>query len=160
VKQARTMMERQLGQLVRLVDDLLDVNRIRLGKLELRKEQGELASIVQEAVESSRPLIEACGNELTVTLPPEPIYLDADLTRLAQVFSNLLNNAAKYSERGVQIWLSAERQGSEVVVAVKEIAMRAEEPVDFRADHPFVLLIRDNRTQSILFLGRLVNPKG
>jgi signal transduction histidine kinase len=123
VEQARTMMERQLGHLVRLVDDLLDVNRINLGKLELRKEPIEMASVVREAVEISRPLIEACGHELTVTLPPEPVYLDADLTRLAQVFSNLLNNAAKYSEPGGRIWLSAERQGNNVVVTVKDMGV-------------------------------------
>jgi PAS domain S-box-containing protein len=120
VEQARTMMERQLGHMVRLVDDLLDVNRINLGKLELRKERVELASVVQEAVETSLPLVEMYGNELTVTLSPEPIYLDADLTRLAQVFSNLLNNAAKYSEPGGRVWLSAERQGNDVVVTVKD----------------------------------------
>ncbi len=114
------MMERQLGHLVRLVDDLLDVNRISLGKLELRKERVELANVLQEAIESGRPIIEACGHELIVELPSEPIYLEADLTRLAQVFSNLLNNAAKYSEPGGRIWLSAERQGNEVVVVVKD----------------------------------------
>src|SRR5216683_4670288 len=83
-EQARTMMERQLTQLVRLVDDLLDVSRITRGKVELRKERVELAAVVQSAVETSRPLIETSGHELTVTLPPQPIHLDADLTRLAQ----------------------------------------------------------------------------
>jgi signal transduction histidine kinase len=97
---ARSMMERQIAQMVRLVDDLLDVSRITRGKLHLRKEQDELGAVVRSAVEAARPLIDAQGHELTVTLPHEPVHLDADPIRLAQVFSNLLNNAAKYTERG------------------------------------------------------------
>ena len=119
-EQVRTMMERQLTQLMRLVDDLLDVSRITRGRVELRKEWVELAAVMQSAVETSRPLIEAARHELSVTLPPEPIHLDADLTRLAQVFSNLLNNAAKYTEQGGHIWLTAERHGGEVVVKVRD----------------------------------------
>src|SRR6266851_5089096 len=122
-EQARTMMERQLTQLVRLVDDLLDVSRITRGKVELRKEWIELAAVVQSAVETSRPLIEASGHELTVTLPPEPIHLDADLTRLAQVFSNLLNNAAKYTEQDGHIWLTAEPHGGEALVKVRDTGL-------------------------------------
>ncbi len=133
-EQARTMMERQLTQMVRLVDDLLDVSRITTGKVELRKERVELAAVVQNAVETSRPLIEASGHELTVTLPPEPIPLDADPTRLAQVFSNLLNNAAKYTERGGHIGLTAERQGSEIVVKVRDTGI-GEEKGTFRVSH-------------------------
>ncbi len=120
IEQARTMMERQVRQLVRLVDDLLDISRITQGKVQLRKQRVELAAVVQSAVEAARPLIEARGHELTATLPPEPIYLDADPTRLAQVFANLLNNAAKYSERGGRIWLTAERRGGEVTVSVRD----------------------------------------
>lgn len=120
IEQARTMMERQLAQMVRLVDDLLDVGRITRNKLELRKERVDLATAVANAVETSRPLIETNGHELTVSMPPTPIYVDADLTRLAQVFSNLLNNAAKYTERGGHIWLTVERQGAEVVAVVKD----------------------------------------
>ena len=97
VEQARTMMERQLRQMVHLVDDLLDLSRISRGKIELRKERAELAKVVQHAVETSRPAIEQGGHELTVTVPPGPILVDADTTRLAQVFANLLNNAAKYT---------------------------------------------------------------
>lgn len=107
LEQARTMMERQLAQMVRLVDDLLDVSRITRNKLELRKERVELSAVVNSAIETSRPLIETCGHNLTVQIPTEPIYLDADLTRLAQVLSNLLNNAAKYTERNGRIWLTA-----------------------------------------------------
>jgi len=129
MEQARTMMERQLTQMVRLVDDLLDVSRITRGKIELRKERVELAAVVASAVETSRPLIEASGHELTVTLPPEPIPLDADLTRLAQVFSNLLNNAARYTEQGGHIWLTAElasggrQPPDEVVVKVRDTGL-------------------------------------
>jgi len=120
IEQARSMMERQLTQLVRLVDDLMDVSRITRGKIELRKEWVQLTAVVNSAVESSRPLIEEMGHKLTVTLPKQPIVVDADHTRLAQVFSNLLNNAAKYSDRGGHISLAVERQGSDVVVSVKD----------------------------------------
>ncbi|WP_439628310.1 PAS domain S-box protein [Gemmata sp.] len=120
VEKARSMMERQLGQMVRLVDDLLDMSRINQGKLELRKERVELAAVVNSAVETSRPLVEAGGHDLTVVIPPEPVFVDADPTRLAQVVANLLNNAAKYSERGGHITLTAERRGDEAVVSVKD----------------------------------------
>jgi PAS domain S-box-containing protein len=120
VEKARTMMERQLGQMVHLVDDLLDLSRISRGKIELRKERVELARVVQQAVETSRPLIEASGHDLTITVPPGPVYVDADVTRLAQVFSNLLNNAAKYTERGGRVELAVRRRGGEVVVSVTD----------------------------------------
>ena len=84
--QARTLIERQIVQMVRLVDDLMDVSRISRNKLELRKERVDLARVVQSAVETSRPLIEQMGHDLTVTLPPQPVVIEADLTRLAQVF--------------------------------------------------------------------------
>jgi PAS domain S-box-containing protein len=119
-EQVRTMMERQLSQMVHLVDDLLDLSRISRGKIELRKERVELAKVVQHAVETSRPLIEAGGHHLTISMPPGPIYVDADVTRLAQVFSNLLNNAAKYTERGGQIHLNILRQGQKAVVSVRD----------------------------------------
>jgi PAS domain S-box-containing protein len=118
--QAQAMMQRQLAQMVRLVDDLLDVSRISRGKLELRREQVALEAVVSSAVETSRPLIDHLGHELTVTLPQQPIIVDADPTRLAQVFSNLLNNSAKYMDRGGHIWLTVERQGGDVAVSVKD----------------------------------------
>jgi PAS domain S-box-containing protein len=117
---ARDVIDRQVFQLTRLVDDLLDVSRITRGKIELRKERVQLAAIVNSAVEASRPLIEKWGHEFTVTLPPEPIYLEADQTRLAQALLNLLNNAAKYTEQGGRIWLTAERDGEHVVIRVKD----------------------------------------
>jgi len=119
-EQARAMMERQLGQMVRLVDDLLDISRISRNKLELRKARIELWAVVQSAVETARPQIEASGHTLTVTLPPSPVYLHADLTRLAQVFWNLLNNSAKYTEPGGRITLTASVQGAEAVVTVED----------------------------------------
>jgi PAS domain S-box-containing protein len=119
-EQARSMMGRQLEQMVRLVDDLLDVSRISQGKLELRRERVPLSAVINRAVETSRPLIDHLGHELTVTLPKQPILVDADLTRLAQAIANLLNNSAKYMDRGGRIWLTAERKGSDLVVSVKD----------------------------------------
>jgi PAS domain S-box-containing protein len=117
---SRDVIDRQVAHLTRLIDDLLDVSRITRNRLELRKEPVELAEVVKGAVETSRPLIEECGHELTLTLPSEPVYVDADLVRLAQVFMNLLTNAAKYTERGGRIWLTAERNGAEVAVRVRD----------------------------------------
>ncbi|WP_159397044.1 ATP-binding protein [Sorangium cellulosum] len=119
-ERARAMMERQVAHMVRLIDDLLDVSRITRGKLRLRRERVELAGVVQSAIEASRPLIDASRHELTVDVPPGPIHLDADPTRLAQVLSNLLTNAAKYTDPGGRIRLSVERQGGEVVLAVRD----------------------------------------
>jgi PAS domain S-box-containing protein len=118
--EARAMMERQLEHMVRLIDDLLDLSRITNGKLDLHKEQIELSTILHIAVETSRPIIEAAGHQLTVALPPQPVAVYADRIRLAQVFANLLNNSAKYTEHGGQIWLTVERQDSDVVVKVKD----------------------------------------
>jgi PAS domain S-box-containing protein len=120
VEQARLMMDRQLSHMVRLVDDLLDVSRISRNKMELRRSRVALADVVSSAVETAGPLIQAEGHELIVSLPASPIYLQADLTRLAQVFSNLLNNSAKYTRTGGRIWISAERHGEEVTVAVRD----------------------------------------
>jgi PAS domain S-box-containing protein len=117
---ARDVIDRQVQQMTRLVDDLLDVSRITRGKIELRKERVQLTTIVSSAVEASRPLIEKWGHELTVTLPPQAVYLQADTTRLAQVLLNLLNNAAKYTEQGGRIWLTAEKEGEHVIVRVKD----------------------------------------
>ncbi len=118
--QARQMTERQLRHMVRLVDDLLDVSRIMRGKIELRKEPVDLASIIARGVETAQPLIDARGQELRVTVAPEPIPLEADPDRLAQVVANLLHNAAKFSERGKPIWLNAERQDDEAVIRVRD----------------------------------------
>lgn len=118
--QARRMMERQLAQMVRLIDDLMDVSRITRGKIELRNEPIELVQVVQQAIETSRPLIEASGHTLSVSVPSRPLTLTADGTRLSQVFSNLLNNAARYSEPGGQISLVVRDVDSDAVVSVKD----------------------------------------
>lgn len=120
VEQTRTMMERQLTQMVRLLDDLMDVSRISRGTLDLRIERLSLAVIMHSALEASRPLIEQMGQEVTMTMSAAPLMVDADMTRLAQVFVNLLNNAAKYGDRGGQIHVEAERDGREVVVTVRD----------------------------------------
>ncbi|MGH7873153.1 MAG: ATP-binding protein [Candidatus Binatia bacterium] len=116
----RSMMEQALTQMVRLVDDLLDASRITTGKLQLRKERVELATVMQSVVDTSRPFIEEHGQKLTIELPSAPILLDADPIRLAQVFLNLLNNAAKYSEAGGHIALSAEAEDDQIVVRVTD----------------------------------------
>lgn len=120
LEQARSMMERQLHQMKRLVDDLLDVSRISRNKLDLRMELTELANVVSSAVETSRPLLEAADQKLTISLPAQPVYVNADSVRLAQAFSNLLNNAAKYSERGSRIWFGVDLEDKEVVVSVRD----------------------------------------
>ncbi len=120
VEQARSMVERQVTQMVRLVDDLMDVSRISRGTLELRRERVLLATVINSAVETSLPLIEQMGQQLTVTLPGHALVVDADMTRLAQVFLNLLNNAAKYGKRGGHIHLNVERQGGDAVVTVRD----------------------------------------
>jgi CheY-like chemotaxis protein len=123
LQNARDIIERQIGHLARLVDDLLDVSRITRGKIALKKERLGLGLILTSAVEASRPIIAAAGHELTVTLPSEPVYLDGDLTRLVQVFANILVNAAKYTDRGGRIWLTAEREGSDVAVSIRDSAL-------------------------------------
>ncbi|HUE70420.1 MAG TPA: ATP-binding protein [Pirellulaceae bacterium] len=120
VKTGRDVISRQVTVMVRLVDDLLDMSRMSRNALDIRKQPVELASVVENAVESSRPLIQQCGHELTVSLPPDAIHLDADAIRLAQVFLNLLNNAAKYTKQGGHIWLTAIREGSDAVVSVRD----------------------------------------
>ncbi len=120
IERARAIIERQVIQMVRLVDDLLDVSRIARDQLELKKERVELALIVQQAVEVCHPHCELAGHEITLALPPEPIFLHADATRLLQVFGNLLTNACKFTQPGGCICLTAERQGHEVAITVKD----------------------------------------
>ncbi len=117
---ARQVIERQIGQLVRLVDDLMDVSRITQGKINLQIEHVELAAAVTLALETIRPLADAARLELTVALPAEPLYLDADLTRLTQVFLNLLTNSVRYTQPGGSIWLTAAREGAQVVIRIKD----------------------------------------
>jgi PAS domain S-box-containing protein len=120
VEEVRTTMERQSQQMVRLIDDLLDVSRITRGTMELRKSRVELVTVVESAVETARPIIQDLGHELTVEIPKQPIVIEADPTRLAQVIANLLNNAAKYMPRGGRIELMAKREKSAVTISVKD----------------------------------------
>lgn len=122
-ERVRSILERQLGQMARLVENLLDINRISRGKLELRKEHVDLASVINQSVEVCRPLIENAQHELHVSLPPEPIHLCADSARLAQVFGNLLANACKYTPHGGQIYLRVERRGRGAAVCVKDTGL-------------------------------------
>ncbi len=120
LQMAQDMIDRQLKHMVRLIDDLMDVSRITRGRLQLRRERIELAAVLEQALEASRPHIDGAGHALTMTLPPHPIHLVGDPVRLAQVFLNLLNNACKYTERGGSIRLHAERDGQHVVVRVTD----------------------------------------
>lgn len=119
-ERATGTIDRQLVHLVRLVDDLLDMSRISRGKLELRREPIELASVIHQAVETARPLAEAAHQLLSVTLPPQAIYLDGDPVRLTQVVSNLLNNACKFAGRHGHIQLTVERRDKQVAITVKD----------------------------------------
>jgi signal transduction histidine kinase/ActR/RegA family two-component response regulator len=114
------IMDRQLNQMVRLVDDLLEVSRITRGKVNLNVERLDIASILRGAIETSRPLIDAARHELEVEMPAEPLYVDGDGIRLGQVFANLLNNAAKYTEDGGHIRIGARRAGEEIEVSVQD----------------------------------------
>jgi PAS domain S-box-containing protein len=117
---ARGIMERQVQQMVRLVDDLLDVARITTGKVELRCEVIDLADPIRDAVETSRPLIDSHGQTLSVSLPSGAVYVNADRTRLAQVFANLLNNSAKFSDRGRPIAIALAAEDGDAVVRVRD----------------------------------------
>ncbi|MDB5338489.1 MAG: domain S-box protein [Planctomycetaceae bacterium] len=119
-QQVLAIAERQVQHMARLLDDLLDVSRISRGRIELRKETVDVARVVQLAIEAVQPLVNEAHHELTVTLPSRPAELVADPTRLEQILTNLLNNACKYTEPGGHIWLSAELQGADVVIRVKD----------------------------------------
>jgi two-component system CheB/CheR fusion protein len=120
LRQQRDLIERQVQQMRRLLDDLLDVSRITRGKVDLQRETTDLAVVLGGAVETSRPLLEAKQHVLTVALPSRPVLADADPTRLGQVFTNLLNNAAKYTDVGGRVWLTLEQDGPEAVVRVRD----------------------------------------
>ncbi len=120
VEAARAMMERQVGHLVRLVDDLLDMSRITNGRLRLEEKPIVLADVLNVAIETSKPLIEAAKHELSVEVPRQPIYVQADAIRLAQVFANLLNNSAKYTPAGGHIWLTVELRAGAAVITVRD----------------------------------------
>jgi PAS domain S-box-containing protein len=119
-QQARTIIERQVGQLTRLVDDLMEVSRITTGRIHLQKKQVAVGGIVTNALETVRPLIGQRRHALKVSLPPEPIWLFADAARLEQVVVNLLTNAAKYTVDGGHIWLCLQQEGAEAVLRIRD----------------------------------------
>ncbi len=119
-RQIYEMMERQVNHMVRLVDDLLEISRITRGQIELRKERISLTTVIQSAVEVSKPLIEDARHHLEISFPREPLIFEADPVRLEQIVSNLLNNAAKYTNPGGRIWLAAYRESDSVVISVRD----------------------------------------
>ena len=142
-QQVLEMIERQLSHLIRLVDDLMEVARVTRGKIELRREPIDLATVVRNAVDTSRPLIEAARHELTVDVDTEPLTVMADPVRLAQVIANLLNNAAKYTDEGGRIFVRAGRDGASAIVSVRDNGVGI--PSDMLA-HVFDLFAQANRT--------------
>jgi PAS domain S-box-containing protein len=165
-EKVRTTMQRQLGHLVRLVDDLLDVSRISHGKIELQRERLQLRDVVAHAVEASGALAEASGHALAVQLPAEPIWIEGDEIRLAQVLTNLLNNAAKYTPRGGHIELAAAVEGSAAVIRVSDDGSGIAEDMLPRVFDLFAQADRDReRSQGGLGIGlslarRLVKMHG
>ena len=143
IEWARAVIERQTKHLVRLVDDLLDASRMVSGQITLQKRPVELAEIVQSAVETSRPLIRLRKHLLTVQLPEQPVLLEGDLTRLAQVLSNLLNNAAKYTDEGGQIRLDAAVDAGTVVIRVCDTGLGVDADL---LPHVFDLFTQADRT--------------
>jgi signal transduction histidine kinase/ActR/RegA family two-component response regulator len=119
-QEAQAIIERQVGQLTHLVDDLLDVSRTVTGRIQLRRERIAVSHIVERAVETARPLIDQHRHELTVSLPSDSLWLFADSARLEQVVTNLLTNAAKYTDDGGRIWLSVHRNGDQAVLRVRD----------------------------------------
>jgi signal transduction histidine kinase len=123
MKGCRDVIDRQLTHLTRLVDDLLDVGRVTTGKITLRRERIALADVVARSVEASRALIDSRGHRLDVELPTQPVYVDGDMTRLVQVFHNLLNNAAKFTPNGGCIAVTATDESGVATVRVSDTGM-------------------------------------
>jgi CheY-like chemotaxis protein len=136
-------MQEQLRHLVRLVDDLLDVSRIIRGKIQVRKEPVRLNDIVDRSLDAGRPLIEAQRQELTVSVPSTVIWLDADPVRLSQVITNLLSNAAKYTEAGGHIWFTVQLQGDQVAICVRDDGIGMDKAL---LPHVFDLFTQGERT--------------
>jgi signal transduction histidine kinase/ActR/RegA family two-component response regulator len=143
VEWVREVVDRQLTHLTRLVDDLLDVSRITRGKIALQLDPVELRTVIAGAVETSRPSIDARGHALVVSVPDESLVVNGDLTRLTQVVSNLLNNAAKFTDRGGHIGVRAAREGDVAVVAVRDDGIGI--PPDLLA-RVFDLFVQADRT--------------
>jgi signal transduction histidine kinase len=148
------MMDRQVDHMVRLVDDLMEVSRITRGKIELRKERVDLAEVLAAAVETSRPLIDAARHQLTIELPPEALPVEADPVRLAQVFSNLLNNAVRYTDPGGRIGIVATREDGAALIRVTDTGIGISAEALPRVFDMFVQAnARDSRAQSGLGIG-------
>jgi signal transduction histidine kinase/DNA-binding response OmpR family regulator len=154
VQWAREMIGRQLGQLTRLVDDLLDLARITRGRIELKLEHVDAARVLTAAIETSRPVIEAHRHTLAVSLPPRPLAVRADHARLAQVLGNLLNNAAKYTDAGGRIDVSAAREADKVVFRVRDTGVGIPRHALATVFEPFTQLERTlDRAQGGLGIG-------
>ncbi|MBV8804980.1 MAG: PAS domain-containing protein, partial [Sinobacteraceae bacterium] len=149
-RSAREIIERQIQHMVRLIDDLMDVSRITLGQVNLRYERVNLGAVITDALDASRPLIEAGGHSLDVHLPPAPLYVEGDGTRLSQVFQNLLNNAAKYTPAGGRIALYAARRGNEAFISVRDTGVGIPKEVRERI---FDLFTRLDPSESIKVSG-------
>ncbi len=120
MEKLRQMMERQVQQMIRLIDDLLDMSRITRGKIQLRKQPVDVTTLVNGALESVGPFIQKFDHRLSIDLPKQPLYVDGDVARLLQVISNILHNAAKYTGRNGKIWVSAKREQHEAVIRVRD----------------------------------------
>src|SRR5206468_1971398 len=157
---------RQLKQLVRLVDDLLDVSRVTSGKIDLKIESVDVGEVVVAAVETSRPYVDALEHTLTVLLPPERLLLRGDFARVAQVLANLVNNAAKYTDRGGRISVTAAREGTEIVFRVRDTGVGIPKELLSSIFEPFTQIDRTlDRSRGGLGLGltlvrRLVEMHG
>jgi signal transduction histidine kinase len=153
-ERAREIIERQIGQMVRLINDLLDVSRITRGKMALKEESVGIGEIVDTALETSRPLLEEAGVTLRMSIPENSVFVRGDRLRLAQVFSNLLNNAAKYTERGGTVSLTAIREGGQAVVRVCDTGVGIPPDVLPRVFELFTQVDRTlNRSQGGLGIG-------
>ena len=163
---ATEVIGRQLKQLVRLVDDLLDVSRITRGKIDLKVEAIDAAKVVAAAVETSRPFVEASEHTLKVLLPPKPLALKGDFARVAQILANLINNAAKYTDKGGRISLTAAREGADVIFRVRDTGMGIPQNLLSHIFEPFTQIDRTlDRSQGGLGIGltlvrRLVEMQG
>jgi signal transduction histidine kinase/ActR/RegA family two-component response regulator len=153
IDRATAIMDRQLSHMVRLIDDLLDAARITTGKLDLRKARVELSTVLMNAVEANRPLIDQMGHELKLALPPKTL-LYGDPVRLTQVISNLLNNAAKYTDKGGQIVVAAKQQGRDAVISIKDSGVGIPADMQRRIFDTFAQVDRSlTRSQGGLGLG-------